>query len=127
MTSVFVEDQQKALEFYRDKLGFTVKVDAPMGEYRWLTLAAPEGHDDVVLLLEPNNDPIARTYQQGLKAAGKPCTSFEVRDVTAAAEKLKAEGVNITVGPVIQDWGSFAMFDDTCGNLISIHAVGKSD
>ena len=124
MTSIVVDDQQKALEFYRDKLGFKVQTDAPMGEYRWLTLTAPEGTQDVVLLLEPDADPDAKVFLAALKSKGKPWTSFEVDDVAATVEKLKAAGVSVTVGPVEQAWGSFAMFDDTCGNLISIHMMG---
>ena len=124
MTSIVVDDQQKALEFYRDKLGFKVQTDAPMGEFRWLTMTAPEGTQDVALLLEPDADPDAKAFIAALKSKGKPWTSFEVDDVAATVEKLKAAGVEVTMGPVEQEWGSFAMFDDTCGNLISIHSIG---
>ncbi|MCB1218243.1 VOC family protein [bacterium] len=124
LTSIFVDDQQKALEFYTQKLGFVKINDHPMGEHRWLTVAGPDGPEGVELLLEPNNDPVAQAYQQGLKAKGKPCTSFEVDDVKAEVERLRGHGVLITLEPVEEQWGGYAMFDDSCGNIISIHSVG---
>ncbi len=121
VASIFVEDQQKALEFYTDVVGFQVKTDVPMGEDRWLTVGSPDGIEGVQLLLEPNRNPIAKTYQSALYESGIPATTFGTDDIDAEVEKLKAAGVEFRVEPTSADWGSFAVFDDTCGNLISIH------
>lgn len=125
LTSVMVDDQQKALDFYTEKLGFVRINDHPMGEHRWITVAGPDGPEGVELLLEPNADPDARIFQAALKDKGKPWTSFEVDDVKAEVERLRALGVVITKEPVEEQWGGYAMFDDTCGNIISIHSVAS--
>ncbi|MBQ1049655.1 VOC family protein [Verrucosispora sp. WMMD703] len=120
VTSVFVDDQAKALAFYTEKLGFTKKTDMPAGEYRWLTVVSPADPDGVELLLEPANHPATGPFQQALVADGIPFTSFAVDDVYAEVERLKKLGVEFTqeatdLGPV-----ATAVLDDTCGNLIQL-------
>lgn len=122
ITSVLVDDQQKALEFYTGPLGFVLKHDIPMGADRWLTVVSPEAPDGVELLLEPNNNPAvpAREWQKALYDAGIPATSFAVDDVQAEYERLTALGVRFTGEPVSAGAVTMATFDDTCGNLIMI-------
>lgn len=120
MTSVFVDDQERALRFYTDVLGFVLKYDVPAGEYRWLTVVSPDAPDGIQLLLEPDVHPAARAYKDALVADGIPATQFAVDDVYAEYERLTALGVRFTqlpteMGPVVT-----AVFDDTCGNLIQI-------
>ena len=118
VTSVFVDDQAKALAFYTDKLGFRPGYDVPAGGARWLTVR--DGHSDVELLLEPNGHPAARAYQQALVADGIPCTQFAVDDVTAAHTELVARGVEFTQPPTAMGPVTTAILDDTCGNLIQL-------
>lgn len=123
LTSVIVDDQEKALVFYRDVLGFEPKVDEAMGEHRWLTLTSPGDPDGVQLLLEPEAHPAAAPFKAALADAGIPFTSFAVEDVQAEHDRLVAAGVTFrrpptTVGPI-----TTAIFDDTCGNLIQIAQV----
>ena len=123
MTSVFVDDQAKALAFYTEKLGFTPKTDVPAGEYRWLTVVSPADPDGVELLLEPDGHPAAGPFKEALVADGIPFTQFAVDDVYAEVERLKGLGVEFTqeatdLGPVVT-----AVLDDTCGNLIQIAAM----
>ncbi|MGY1815544.1 VOC family protein [Blastococcus sp. SYSU D00820] len=120
ITSVFVDDQAKALAFYTEKLGFQKKTDAPAGEYRWLTVVSPAAPDGVELLLEPDGHPAARPFKEALVADGIPFTQFAVDDVHAEVERLKGLGVTFTqeatdFGPVVT-----AVLDDTCGNLIQL-------
>ncbi|POH66704.1 bleomycin resistance protein [Cryobacterium zongtaii] len=120
VTSIFVDDQAKALAFYTDKLGFLPKTDVPVGEHRWLTVVGPGEPDGVELLLEPDVHPAAQAYQRALVEDGIPATSFAVDDVAATVRELEAKGVRITqpatpMGPVV-----VAMLDDTCGNLIQL-------
>lgn len=125
VTSVMVEDQANALAFYTDILGFVKKHDIPVGgEYRWLTVISPEGHDDVELLLEPNANPAipAREYQQALHDAGIPATIFTVEDVQAEYDRLRQKGVTFAAPPAPAGGVTMAVFDDTCGNLIGIVA-----
>ena len=122
-TSVFVDDQAKALAFYTEKLGFTKKTDVPAGEYRWLTVVSPGNPDGVELLLEPDGHPAAGPFKQALVADGIPFTQFAVDDVYAEVERLKGLGVEFTqdatdLGPVVT-----AVLDDTCGNLIQLAAI----
>ena len=120
VTSVLVDDQAKALAFYTDLLGFVLKHDVPVGDYRWLTVVSPEGHDDVELLLEPNAFPPAQVFQRALVDAGIPLTSFAVNDVRAEFARLKGLGVRFTTEPTEMGPVTIAVFDDTCGNLIQI-------
>jgi catechol 2,3-dioxygenase-like lactoylglutathione lyase family enzyme len=120
ITSVFVDDQAKALAFYTEKLGFTKKTDVPAGDARWLTVVSPADQDGVELLLEPDGHPAAGPFKKALVADGIPFTQFAVDDVHAEVERLKGLGVEFTqeatdLGPVVT-----AVLDDTCGNLIQL-------
>ncbi|MGY1884887.1 VOC family protein [Blastococcus sp. SYSU DS0753] len=123
LTSVWVDDQEKALAFYTEKLGFVRKTDVPAGEARWLTVVSPADPDGVELLLEPDGHPAARPLKEALVADGIPFTQFAVDDVHAEVERLKGLGVEFTqdatdLGPVVT-----AVLDDTCGNLIQLAAM----
>jgi catechol 2,3-dioxygenase-like lactoylglutathione lyase family enzyme len=120
VTSVMVDDQAKALAFYTDILGFVLKNDVPAGDFRWLTVISPDGHDDVELLLEPMGLDPAKTFQKELFDAGIPWTMFAVDDIEAEVARLKAAGVRITTEPTEMGAVTIAVFDDTCGNLIQI-------
>jgi catechol 2,3-dioxygenase-like lactoylglutathione lyase family enzyme len=120
LTSVLVDDQQKALDFYTDILGFVTKIDEPLGEFRWLTVVSPEGPQDIELLLEPNENPAASTFQAALKEQQIPLTAFAVDDVRAEYDRLKSLGVQFTTEPTPMGPTMIAVFDDTCGNLIQI-------
>jgi catechol 2,3-dioxygenase-like lactoylglutathione lyase family enzyme len=120
ITSVFVDDQQKALEFYTGKLGFVVKNDVPLGQDRWLTVTAADDADGVELLLEPSRHPAAPPFQQALAADGIPFTSFAVDDCRAEYERLRDLGVSFTQEPAEMGPMVMAVLDDTCGNLICI-------
>jgi catechol 2,3-dioxygenase-like lactoylglutathione lyase family enzyme len=120
MTSVLVDDQEKALRFYTDVLGFVVKNDIPMGEHRWLTVVSPQAPDGVELVLEPDGHPAARPFKAALVADGIPFTAFTVDDVHAEAARLKAAGVVFTQDPLQMGPATTAVLDDTCGNLIQI-------
>lgn len=120
LTSVFVNDQNHALQFYTEKLGFVKKQDVPMGEHSWLTVVSPEQPDGTELLLEPNENPAAKTYQAGLMEQGIPAASFGVDDVQKEYERLQSLGVHFTMVPTQMGPVTLAVFDDTCGNLIQI-------
>jgi predicted enzyme related to lactoylglutathione lyase len=124
VTSVFVEDQEKALEFYTGVLGFVKKTDVPLGDARWITVAAAADPGGVELLLEPNGNEVARTYQRGIKEQGIPATSFAVDDVEAEYERLVNAGVTFTQEPAQMGPVTIAVFDDTCGNLIQLAQMG---
>jgi catechol 2,3-dioxygenase-like lactoylglutathione lyase family enzyme len=123
LTSVLVDDQEKALRFYTDVLGFVPKTDVPMGEHRWLTVVSPDDPDGVELLLEPDAHPAARPFKAALVADGIPFTSFAVHDVHGETERLKAAGVTFTQEPVDMGPVTTAVLDDTCGNLIQIASM----
>lgn len=120
LTSVMVDDQEKALRFYTDVLGFVKKSDIPMGEARWLTVVAPEDPGGTELVLEPSGHPAAKPFKEALVADGIPFTSFAVDDVKAEYERLRSLGVHFTQEPVDMGPVTSAVFDDTCGNLIQI-------
>ncbi len=122
LTSVLVDDQDKALRFYTDKLGFVVKNDVSVGEYRWLTVVSAEEPDGVELLLEPDAHPGAKPFKAALVADGIPFTSFAVADVRAEVERLRTLGVRIVQEPAEQGPVITAVLDDTCGNLLQIAA-----
>lgn len=126
VTSVFVDDQAAALEFYTDVLGFVKKTDAPAGEYRWLTVVSPERPDGVELLLEPSAHPAAQPFKKALVVDGIPFTQFAVDDVQAEYERLTGLGVTFTQEPTEMGPVTTAVFDDTCGNLIQIIAMQES-
>lgn len=121
LTSVLVDDQEKALAFYTDILGFTKKTDMPMGAHKWLTVVSSDEPGATELLLEPNANPAAQVYQKALFEQNIPATSFGVEDMEAEYERLSGLGVRFPVTPKSEAWGSYAIFDDTCGNLISLH------
>ncbi|AOS63916.1 VOC family protein [Actinoalloteichus hymeniacidonis] len=120
VTSLFVADQAKALDFYTRVLGFLPKTDEPAGGARWLTVVSPADPDGVELLLEPNSNPIAGTYQQALREANIPATIFGVEDAVAEYERLRGLGVEFVSPPDPTQPVIMAVLDDTCGNLIGI-------
>ncbi|MEH6948185.1 VOC family protein [Bacillus sp. JJ634] len=120
VTSIFVQDQEKALEFYSEKLGFVKKEDVPAGEFRWITLVSPDDQDGTELLLEPNVHPAAKEYQKKIFAEGIPATMFGVADIRKEYERLMEKGVKFTMEPTRMGEVTIAVFDDTCGNLIQI-------
>lgn len=120
VTSIFVQDQEKALKFYTETLGFVKKHDVPAGEYRWITLVSPDEQNGTELLLEPNNNQAAKEYQEKIYDQGIPATMFAVNDVHAEYEKLSNEGVAYTMEPTKMRETTIAVFDDTCGNLIQL-------
>jgi catechol 2,3-dioxygenase-like lactoylglutathione lyase family enzyme len=120
VTSVLVDDQEKALRFYTDVLGFEKKQDIPMGDARWLTVVSPQDRDGTELLLEPDSHPAAKPFKEALVDDGIPYTSFGVEDVTADFERLSGRGVSFTQPPTEMGPVTTAVFDDTCGNLIQI-------
>jgi catechol 2,3-dioxygenase-like lactoylglutathione lyase family enzyme len=120
VTSVMVDDQERALAFYTEKLGFVAKTDVPVGEFRWLTVVGADEPDGVELLLEPDEHPAAKVFKQALVEDGIPYTSFAVDDVTAVHEDLEARGVRFTQAPAAMGPVIAAVLDDTCGNLIQL-------
>ncbi len=120
VTSVFVDDQERALRFYTDVLGFEVRTDVPIGNGdRWLTVGAP-GRPEVELLLEPSSHPAVGPYRAGVIADGIPLASFASDDISAEYERLTAAGVTFTQPPTAMGPVTTAVFDDTCGNLIQL-------
>ena len=120
VTSVLVDDQAKALDFYTGKLGFEVKNDVPVGEYRWLTVVSKEQPDGTELLLEPSEHPAARPFKEALVADGIPFTSFQLDELDLEFERLTGLGVAFTRDPMDAGPVRMAVFDDTCGNLIQL-------
>lgn len=120
LTSVMVDDQEKALRFYTDVLGFIKKIDMPMGKDRWLTVVSPEGPAGIQLLLEPNSFPPAQTFQKALFEAGIPAASFAAEDVQKEYERMKSLGVAFRKEPTKMGPATIAVLEDTCGNLIQI-------
>lgn len=124
LTSVFVDDQQKALDFYTTKLGFLKKDDIPLGEHRWLTVVAPNDPNGTELVLEPDSHPAVGPFKTALVHDGIPFNSFAVDDVHAEYERLRAAGVVFTQPPVNMGPVTTAVLEDTCGNLIQIAQKG---
>ncbi|GLV75544.1 VOC family protein [Streptomyces hygroscopicus] len=120
LSSVFVDDQDKALRFYTEVLGFVKKTEVPLGEDRWLTVVSPEDPDGTELLLEPDGHPAVRPYKAALVEDGIPATSFAVDDVHAEFARLRGLGVRFTQEPLEMGPVTTAVLDDTCGNLIQI-------
>jgi catechol 2,3-dioxygenase-like lactoylglutathione lyase family enzyme len=123
LASVLVDDQEKALRFYTEVLGFTKKTEIPLGEHRWLTVVSPEDPDGVELVLEPDEHPAAKPFKDALVHDGIPFTSFAVEDVHREYERLSALGVRFTQEPLNAGPVTTAVLDDTCGNLIQIAAT----
>jgi catechol 2,3-dioxygenase-like lactoylglutathione lyase family enzyme len=125
LASVLVDDQDKALKFYTEVLGFVKKTDVPLGEARWLTLVSPEQPEGTELALEPDAyAPAAKPFKRALVDDGVPYTSFAVDDVHAEYERLRGLGVQFTQEPLEMESVTTAVFDDTCGNLIQIASQG---
>ena len=123
LTSIHVDDQDKALAFYTEVLGFVKKEDFPVGQFKWLTVVSPEAPDAAELLLEPNDNPAAQAYQQTLFEQGIPHAAFAVDDIQAEYERLEGLGVVFSIKPIEAAGGAQAIFDDTCGNRIMIYEV----
>jgi len=120
LTSVYVDDQERALRFYTDVLGFVKKADFSQGPFRWLTVASPDDLDGTELQLALNNNPAATAYQQAMLQQGQPAAMFFTDDVQADYERMKARGANFTLPPKDVTGSKIAMLNDTCGNLIQI-------
>ena len=120
LNSIFVDDQSKALAFYTDVLGFIPSKDVPVGEFRWLTVRSPEG-GETELSLEPNANPAARVFQEALFKQRIPLTAFEVDNIEAEFQRLRAKDVEFTTEPMQAGPVWIAVFSDTCGNLIQIY------
>lgn len=123
LTSVMVDDQEKALKFYTEVLGFVKKTEIPMGEHKWLTVVSREEQDGVELLLEPMGFAPAKTYQKALFEAGIPLTAFQVTDIQHDYERLEKLGVVFSMKPTPMGAVTLAVFEDTCGNNIQIYQV----
>ena len=121
LTSIMVDDQEKALKFYTEVFGFVKKHDIPVGEFRWITVVSPDGPQEIELALEPNANPVGRTFQEGLFKQGIPATAFEVDDIGAEHARLARLGVVFTREPSRQGPVTIAICTDTCGNLIQLY------
>jgi predicted enzyme related to lactoylglutathione lyase len=124
LTSVFVGDQERALEFYTKVLGFVKKTDITAGSFRWLTVVSPEEPNGIELVLEPNNNPAAKSYQEAIHMQGIPATMFFVSDIQKEYQRLKGLGAKFSMEPTKVPGSTIARFDDTCGNLIQITQLG---
>src|SRR5580698_3406345 len=124
LMSVYVDDQDKALKFYTEILGFAKKLDFPMGKFKWLTVVSPEEPDGTQLFLSPNDNPAAQAYQQAIFEQGKPAALFFVADIQAESTRLKKLGATFTMEPTKTTGSTIAVLDDTCGNLIQIVQLG---
>jgi catechol 2,3-dioxygenase-like lactoylglutathione lyase family enzyme len=121
LTSIMVDDQDKALRFYTDVMGFRKKKDIPVGEYRWITVTSPEGPEDVELALEPNANPAGKAFQKAMFDQGIPIAAFEVSDLDKEFARLSAAGVVFTTKPTPAGPIVLAVMADTCGNLIQLY------
>src|SRR6266513_4998473 len=124
LTSIFVNDQNKALDFYTKNLGFIKKADIGAGNYRWLTVVSSEDPSGPQLVLGPNDNPAAKSYQESIFKQGIPATMFFVDDIQKEYQRLKTLGVRFTMVPTKTTGSTIAVFDDTCGNLIQITQLG---
>lgn len=120
LVSLFVDDQEKALRFYTEKLAFVKKLDLPAGQHRWIALVSPEEPTGAQLVLEPNENPAPREYQASLKAQRIPATMFFVSEIEREVARLKGLGVQFLLEPTKVTGSTIAQFDDTCGNIIQI-------
>jgi predicted enzyme related to lactoylglutathione lyase len=125
LTSVYVDDQERALGFYTKVLGFAKKADVTNGPYRWLTVASHEQPDGTQLQLAPNDNPAAKAYQQAIFQQGQPAAMFFTDDVKAEYERIKARGAEFTMPPTDVTGSTIAMLNDTCGNLIQITQLAR--
>jgi len=125
LISVYVDDQDKALRFYTEVLGFVKKADVRQGPYRWLTVASPEEPDGTELQLALNDNPPAKTYQQAIFQQGQPAAMFYTDDVEGDYERIKARGAEFTMLPTDVTASTIAMLNDTCGNLIQLAQLAR--
>jgi predicted enzyme related to lactoylglutathione lyase len=125
ITSIYVDDQEKALRFYTDKLGFTKKSDFSQGPYRWLTVASPEEPAGTELQLALNNNPAASTYQQAMFQQRQPAAMFFTDDIKGDYERIKAHGAEFTTPPTDVTGSTIAMLNDTCGNFIQLTQLAR--
>jgi predicted enzyme related to lactoylglutathione lyase len=125
LTSIYVDDQGKALQFYTEVLGFAKKADFSNGPYRWLTVASPEEPDGTELQLALNNNPAAKAYQQALFQQGQPAVMFYTDDVRGDFERIKARGAEFTMPPTNVPGSTIAKLNDTCGNLIQLIQLAR--
>ncbi|RFZ21179.1 Glyoxalase/Bleomycin resistance protein/Dioxygenase superfamily protein [Mycobacterium marinum] len=125
LASVLVDDQDKALRFYTEILGFQPKHDVPMGQFRWITVVSPEDPDGTELVLEPDEHPAAKPFKDALSSDGIPFTAFAVDNVRAEFDRLRALGVRFTQEPTEMGPVTTAVLDDTCGNLIQIQQTSS--
>jgi len=125
LTSVYVDDQDKALRFYTEVLGFAKKGDFSQGPYRWLTVASPEEPDGTQLQLALNSNPAAKAYQQAMFQQNQPAANFFTDDVKSDYERIKAGGVEFTMPPTAVTGSTIAMLKDTCGNLIQLTQLAR--
>jgi len=125
LTSVYVDDQEKALRFYTEVLGFAKKTDFSKGPYRWLTVTSPEDPDGIELQLASNDNPATKTYQQAMFQQGQPAIMFYTDDVKGEYERIKARGAEFTMPPTEVTGSTIAKLMDTCGNLLQITQLGR--
>jgi catechol 2,3-dioxygenase-like lactoylglutathione lyase family enzyme len=125
LTSIMVDDQEKAVRFYTDVLGFKKKHDIPVGEYRWITVVSAEGPNDVELALEPNANPAGKTFQEAMFGQGIPLAAFEVDDLAREFDRLSTKGVVFTRKPAAAGPVIIAVMADTCGNLIQLYQANR--
>jgi predicted enzyme related to lactoylglutathione lyase len=125
LTNIYVDDQEKALRFYTEVLGFTKKADFSQGPYRWLTVASPEEADGTQLQLALNNNPAAKAYQEAIFQQNQPAAMFFTDDVQGDYERIKARGAEFTIPPMAVTGSTIAMLKDTCGNLIQLTQLAR--
>jgi len=125
LTSIYVDDQDKALRFYTDVLGFKKKADVSQGPFRWLTVVSPDDPDGIELQLALNDNDAARTYQQAMFAQGQPALMFNTQDVDGDYERISANGAEFTMPPTDVTGSRIAMLNDTCGNILQISQIGR--
>ena len=121
LTSIMVDNQEKAIRFYTEVLGFAKSKDIPVGEFRWITVTSPEGPNDLELALEPNANPAGKSFQNAMFKQGIPVAAFEVSDLAAEFARLSAKGVAFTQPPTPAGPVMLAVFADTCGNLVQLY------
>jgi predicted enzyme related to lactoylglutathione lyase len=125
LTSIYVDDQEKALRFYTEVLGFTKKADFSNGPYRWLTVGSPEEPEGTELQLALNDNPAAKAYQQAIFEQGQPAAMFSTDDVRADYERIKARGAEFTTPPTDVTASTIAVLNDTCGNLVQLTELAR--
>ena len=123
LSCVFVDDQDKALKFYTEVLGFVKKRDVPVGEFKWVTVVSPEEPDGTQLVLEPSDNPATKTFKKGIFEQGIPLTAFAVEDIQGEYERMQKLGVVFHMEPTRAGGPTLAVFDDTCGNLIQLYQI----